>query len=123
MSNLVAVLFNGIAQFEYNRDKSLTPTQELYLDKMDQKMDGGILLGETSVENPDLTQRTQYVAANLASAIISNDEATCSALCSYLAIRLQDLKQVKIDEKNGEVSIELVFDEDYKKQVSVKFLH
>jgi len=123
MSNLVAVLYNGIAQFEYDRDKSLTPTQELYLDKMDQKMDNGIYLGEASIENPDLGERTQYVAANLANAIISNDEATCSALCSYLAIRLDELKQVKIDEKNGEVSIEFVFDQDYKKQIPVNFIH
>ena len=123
MSTLVAVLFNGIAQFEYDRERSLAPQQALYLDKMDEKMDEGILMDETFIENPDIGKRSQYVAANLASAIIRNDEATCSALCSYLAMRLPDLKQVKIDENNGEVSIELVFDEDYKKQVPVNLIH
>ncbi|MFV2058876.1 MAG: hypothetical protein ACC707_20640 [Thiohalomonadales bacterium] len=123
MSNLVAVLFNGIAQFEFDRERSLTPQQSLYLTKMDSKMDEGIQMDSSFITKPDINNRTQYVAANLANAIIHNDEATCSALCSYLAVRLPELKQVKIDEKDGEISIELVFDEDYQKQVPVTFLH
>lgn len=133
MDNIMAVTLNGVAQLEYNRNKSLPPHQELYLDKMDQKMDDGILVGETTIANPDLNQRAQFVAGNLAHAILSDNEAMCSALTAYLASRLPDLKQVKItnnqpendsaDEASGAVSIELVFDEEYQKQVAVKFLH
>lgn len=123
MSNIMAVLLNGIAQLEYDRDKALPPQQELYLDKMDQKMDLGIENGDTFIPDPDLNQRAQFVAGNLAHAILSDQEATAAALCSYLANRLPELKQVKITQSgddNSELSIELVFDEEYQKQISVQ---
>ncbi len=133
MDNIMAVTLNGIAQLEYDRNKDLPPQQVLYLDNMDEKMDEGIFVGETTIPNPDLNQRAQFVAGNLAHAIISDNEAMCSALTAYLALRLPELHQVKIvnhsagDGSDGEqasdISIELVFDEMYQKQVEVKFLH
>ena len=42
-----------------------------------------------------------------------------AALCSWLANRLPDLKQVKMNESDDQVSIDLVFDEDYGKQAAV----
>lgn len=133
MDNIMAVTLNGIAQLEYNRDTELPPQQALYLDKMDQKMDEGIFVGEATISNPDLNQRAQFVAGNLAHAILSDNEAMCAALTAYLAIRLPDLHQVKItnnasggdsgDGQSEAISIELVFDEAYQKQVEVKFLH
>lgn len=133
MDNLMAVTLNGVAQLEYNRNQALPPQQELYLDKMDQKMDDGIQVGDDFISNPDLNQRTQFVAGNLAHAILSDDEAMCAALTAYLASRLPELKQVKItnnstdntpgDGQANAVSIELVFDEAYQKQVAVQFLH
>lgn len=123
MHNMMAVILNGVAQLEYDRDKPLPPHQELYLDKMDQQMDEGIQLGDELVPQPDLGQRAQFVAGNLAHAILNDQESAASALCTYLANRLPDLKQVKIDNSSGDIAIELVFDEDYKKQVPVQFLH
>jgi hypothetical protein len=133
MDNIMAVTLNGIAQLEYNRNTALPPQQELYLDKMDQKMDEGIFVGEATIPNPDLNQRAQFVAGNLAHAILNNDEAMCAALTAYLAIRLPELHQVKItnqtpsdntaSESSDAISIELVFDEVFQKQVEVKFLH
>ena len=131
MENLLAVILNGVAQLEYDRNKQLPPQQELYLDKMDAKMDEGILVGDTKVSDPDINQRAQFVAGNLAHAILSDNEAMCSALTAYLAIRLPDLKQVKItnpqseagDGQTSAVSIDLVFDEVYQKQVPVQFFH
>ena len=131
MENILAIILNDVAQLEYDRNKSLPPQQELYLDKMDAKMDEGILVGETKVSNPDINQRAQFVAGNLAHAILSDNEAMCSALTAYLALRLPDLKQVKItsaqtDSNDGQgsaVSIDLVFDEVYQKQVPVQFFH
>lgn len=119
----MAVLFNNIAQLEYDRNKPLPPQQELYLDKMDEQMEKGIQVGNTTVTNPDINQRAQFVAGNLAHAILNNQESAAAALCSYLAIRLPDLKQVKIiqqTDNNNEISIELVFDEEYQKQISVQ---
>jgi hypothetical protein len=123
MSNIMAVLLNGVAQLEYDRDKPLPDHQELYLDKMDTKMDEGILIGDTQVKNPDINQRAQFVAANLVHAIKNDQEPVAASMCTYLANRLPDLKQVRIDDSNEEVTINLVFDEEYKKQVAVQFTH
>lgn len=121
MSNILAVLLNGIAQLEYDREKSLPPHQAAYLDKMDTKMDAGILAGDAIIESPDLHQRARFIAANLLSAMKANDEEMAAALCTWLANRLPDLKQVKIDEHDDRVSIDLVFDEAYGKQTAVSF--
>ena len=123
MSNIMAVLLNGIAQLEYDRDTLLPDHQAVYLDKMDAKMDEGIYLGDRTIKQPDLNQRTQFAAANLAHAINTNDESIAAAMCSYLAIRLPELKQICIEDKEGEFFIELIFDEAYKKQVAVEFTH
>jgi hypothetical protein len=121
MSNMLAVLLNGIAQLEYDRDKALPPHQAAYLDKMDSKMDAGILADNARIENPDINQRARFIAANLVSAMKSNDEEMSAALCTWLANRLPDLKQVKIDEDGDRISIDLVFDEEYSRQTSVSF--
>jgi hypothetical protein len=121
MSNLLAVLLNGIAQLEYDRDKPLPPHQAAYLDKMDTKMDAGISVGNDTIESPDINQRAQFIAANLLSAMKSNDEEMSAALCTWLANRLPDLKQIKMNEDGDRVSIDLVFDEAYGKQTAVTF--
>ncbi|HUT40314.1 MAG TPA: hypothetical protein VM011_03160 [Gammaproteobacteria bacterium] len=121
MTNIMGVLLNGIAQLEYDRDKLLPEHQLAYLDRMDAKMDSGILIGNETVHNPDLNQRTQFAAANLVHALQTADEATAAAMCSYLAIRLPDLKQVRIEDDNDNVTVEFVFDESYRKQVVVDF--
>jgi hypothetical protein len=137
MSNILAVLLNGVAQLEYNREQQLPPHQELYLEKMDTQMDAGIQVGDSIIPNPDINQRAQFVAGNLADAILNDQESAAAALCSYLAKILPDLKQMKITQStsegdtNGdanvndksEISIELVFDEQYQQQVPVQFLH
>lgn len=119
--NMLAVLLNGIAQLEYDRDKPLPPHHAAYLDSMDEKMDTGIMIGNETVSNPDINQRAQFVAGNLLAAMKSNNEEMSAALCTWLANRLPDLKQVKMTEDGDRVSIDLVFDEDYQKQTAVSF--
>lgn len=116
----MGVLLNGIAQLEYDRNKPLPDHQAAYLQKMDRKMDEeGIDLAGEHILAPDLQQRTQFVAANLATAITHNNEAVAAAMCSYLADRLPDLRQVKIEEQGDECRINLVFDEEYRQQVAI----
>ncbi len=121
MSNMMGVFLDGIAQLEYNRDQLLPDHQAAYLDKMDSKMNEGIVVGSEKVENPDLNQRAQFAAANLLHALNTDDESMAAAMCSYLAIRLPELKQVRFESVDGEVSIELIYDEEYRKQVAVDF--
>jgi len=121
MNNVMAVLLNGIAQLEYDRGKPLPAGQAASLDRMDATMDAGIRLGTELVREPDRDQRARFVAANLVHALKTNDESLAAATCSYLALRLPELKQVRIEESGEEVSIELVFDQEYRGQVAVPF--
>ena len=118
----MAVLINDIAQLEYDRDKALTDYQAAYLDSMDKKMDEeGISIDGVQVDKPDANQKIQFVTANLLNAMKSSDEGMSSALCTYVATRLPDLKQIKIKDDNNEITIDLVFDEHYKGQAQVSF--
>ena len=122
MSNIMAVLLDGIAQLEYDRDRPLPVHKAAYLDKMDARMDDGILIGDETLASPDINQRAQFVAGNLVHAFNTGDEQLAGAMCSWLAIRLPELKQVRIrTDEAGEVAIELVFDEEYRRQVAVDF--
>lgn len=122
MANIVAVLLDGVAQLEFDREQALPDHQAEYLDKMDKKMDQGIFIDGETINEPTLSQRAQFVAGNLASALLEQNHPVAMAMCSYLATRLEDLKQVKIKTEQ-DISIELVFDEEYQKQVAVKFFH
>jgi len=121
MSELMAVLLNGIAQLEYDRDEDLPIFHAAYLRKMDKKMDQGITLGTQQIDNPDKDQRAQFVAENLYAAMKQNNLTLSQACTTYLAETMTELKQVKFDDREGEVEIDLVFDEAYIKQQTVSF--
>jgi len=117
--NMMQVLLNGQPQVEYDRSKSLPEQQMEYLDKMDQEMDSGFKLENEQVDEPDLLQRAQFVAGYLAQALIGDNEQMIAASCSWLAQRLPDLKQVKIDHDDERIGIDLVFNEERINQVKV----
>lgn len=123
MSDIMVVLFNGEALFEYDRTKPLAENQRQYLDRMDQQMDAGITLGSESIENPDQQQRAQFVAFTLVRSIQEDNEAVIAAMNSYLAVRYPDLKQVKADadQESKKVMFDLIFDQEHKNQVKVSF--
>ncbi len=123
MSDIFAVLLNDVAQLEYDRNKPLTEYQTRYLESMDEKMDNGIEIGGETIVQPDFNQKTRFVAANLLHSLQSGDEGMTSALCTWLATRHPDLKQLKYDDRgnDGNVAIELVYDEEYSPQVAVSF--
>ena len=113
------VIVNGESQIEYDRNKSLPEKQLEYLEKMDQEMDSGFELAGEQVEKPDLLQRAQFVAGYLAQAIFGENDQMIAASCSWIAVRLPDLKQVKILQDDDQISIDLVFDEERVNQVKV----
>lgn len=123
MSSTMVVIVNGEALLEYDREKALTEKQQQYLERMDQKMDAGIVLGNESISSPDQKQKAQFVAFTLLTAINKDDEATIAAMCSYLADRYDELKQVKadIDAKTGKIMFDLIFDREHMNQVRVSF--
>ena len=117
----MGVLLDGVAQLEYDREKLLPDHQAAYLDKMDEKMAEGIGIGDEEIRNPDVNQRAQFVVGNLVHALKTDNEQVAGAMCSYLALRMPDLKQIKITDNDGEVSIEFDFENEYSNQVAVEF--
>lgn len=121
MSHLMAVLLDGIAQIEYDRRKPLSSRQSVYLDRMDVQMERGIEMDGRVIERPEIMERARFIASNLVQAIKTNNEALAAAMTTYLAVRMDDLKQVKIRDDDSGTAIEFVFDEDYVKQFPVQF--
>ena len=119
MSKLV-VVFNGQSVVEYDRNISLPGQQREYLDRMDESMDNGIDLNGEYIAEPDAQQRAKFVAMQLVHALIDSKDPMIAAMCAYLASRLPTLQQVKAEEQDEHISLELVFTEDTS-QVPVTF--
>ena len=118
MSGIFVVLVNGEKQIEYDRAKPLPAKQMEFLDKMDLQMTQGIVLNGVTLADPDPVQRAQFVSMQFIAALIDSNDQLIAATCAYLANRLPDLKQLKVDEN---FNFDLVFDEEYKNQVQVAF--
>lgn len=112
MEDLLVIYINGESTLEYDRRKRLPGHQRAYLDKMDEKMDAGIELNQAHLAAPDTMQRAQYVAMHLVNALQNQSDAMAAAMCTYLATRLPDLKQVRAQVQGDEISAELVFEDE-----------
>lgn len=115
MSDFFAVLLDDVVQLEFDRAATLPAPQLAYLDDMDQRMDGGIELEGERVAAPDASARTRFVAANMASALASGDDKVAVAMCTWLAVRQPELKQVKIASGEFGLTIDLDYETPYEK--------
>lgn len=115
----LAVTLNGDHVLLYDRSQALPEHQQEYIYKMERDMDRGIRLDGTLVVNPDPLQRAQFVAGHLVLALKQNRDAHAAAACSYLAVRIPSLKQVRADDTPAGTKIELVFDQGYQMSVAV----
>lgn len=121
MSSIFAVLVNNVPELEFDRSKELPEKQQYFLDVMDKELGKQIVMGDEVIDNPDLHQRAQFVAINLINALKSGEDSLAAAMCSYLALRVPGLKKLDVKDQDGQVVIDLVFDEEYVKQVNVEF--
>lgn len=119
MSNILAVHMNGTSVVEYDRDKPLAEQQQAYLERMDNKMDLGITLNEEFIISPDPLQRARFVASQMVQALVVDNEQLIAATCAWLALRVNELKQVRVTDSEGTYTIDLVFDESRMNQVQV----
>lgn len=120
MADQLVILINGDSQLQYDRDKPLSDSQRQFLDKMDTELKQGITINHQHIERPELPQRAQFVALNLIQSILNNEEQKAAAMCAYLAVFLPDLKQVKAEQNNEGIFVDLVFDQDYVMEVKVQ---
>jgi hypothetical protein len=121
-STLLVVQVNGTPMLEYDRTKVLSDVQKKSLSLMEEKLSQGLTLGNEYVSNPSLEQRIEFVAGNLISATLNDEEVLAAASCAYIAHALPKLKQIKALENNGEVSIELIFDREYQPEEKLNFV-
>ena len=120
--DVLVILLNGTPMLEYDRGQALSDRQRESLQRMEAKLDQGILLGERFVTRPERQQRVEYMAANLVAALLEGKDVAAAASCAYLAMALPELKQVRALEKEGNVAIELVFDREYRKEEKLSFV-
>lgn len=122
MGDIVAVTVNGDLTLRYERSRALAPRQREYLDRMDERMTRGVELEGKMITNPDRLQRAQFVAMELLSAMTAEDEPRVAAMLSYLAERLADLEQIKVELRDDEATVDLVFDQSYVPQQVIRFV-
>jgi hypothetical protein len=119
MSDILTIYYNGEAVLQYDRNKPLTVRQIDSLERMDDKMALGIMLGNEFVIDPDPLQCARFVASQLGQALQSDSEQVIAATCAWLAVRAPDLKQVRMTEEADGLVIDLVVDESRANQVPV----
>lgn len=121
-NDTLTIVLDGASQLEYRRGTELPAVQLAYLDKLDRDMDSGIQLGGRRIEEPNALQRAQFVAQHLLQAVQDGNEPMAAAGCAYLALRIPDLKQVRATTRAGLLSVDLVFDKAYSKEIKIEFI-
>ncbi|CAA6818319.1 MAG: Unknown protein [uncultured Thiotrichaceae bacterium] len=113
-SGKIHVVINDAPILEFDRSKPVPGQQRRYLDNMDSRMENGIQLNGDFIATPDASQRSQFVASSMVNALFAENYSLAIAMCTWLAERIPDLKQVQvIGDVEGEMRINLVFDRDY----------
>lgn len=119
------IVVNGSPILEFDRSKPVPGQQRRYLENMDARMNAGIHLDGQFLTNPDPVQRSHFVANSLVNALFQENYSLAMALCTWLALRIPDLQQVKaIGDIETDMGIELIFDRDYQKsqtEQTIKF--
>ena len=117
MSDKVGFLLEGQEVLTYDRSQVLPDKQREYLDIIDARMNEGFVLSDQKVDNPNLQQKTQFVALNLVQALLKEDDNTAIIMFTYLVNRMPELKQAKAktktktSESGDQIGVEFVFDE------------
>jgi len=115
MDDILGILVDGQAQYEFDRDKPLPEGHSLRLEQMDRKMDAGIEAHGEFIAHPDQEMRTRFVATGLANALAQGNENLAMAMITWLGVRRPDLKQVKINPGELGMKVDLDYENAYQK--------
>lgn len=121
MNSRLVVVLNGASQLEYDRTRTLPEAQQEALTRMDERMSGGIEVDGQWVTDPDALQRARFVAGQLMQALNAGNEQLAAATCTYLAERIPELQQVRIDNSDQGMHFDLVFDKPFMKETPLEF--
>lgn len=108
---MLSIYINGKKVLDYDKNARLPGKQRQFIDSMDLDMDEGIDINGEIISSPDKMQRANYVAMNLLYGIEHNSEGMIGATCGYLANRVPELKEIRSIEDNGEITMNLIFNE------------
>lgn len=108
MSKYLTIFINDQSVFEYECEKSIEDKQRAFLDKMDSDMGRGIKIHGVLIAEPDNDQRARFVAMNLIKALQQDNEAIIAASCAYLASRRPELLEIRANDGDAGVVIDLV---------------
>lgn len=118
----LTVVLDGESQLEYDRAATLAEDQFRYLERMDERMDQGIELDGGTLGAPDPLQRARFVAQQLMQAVQEGNEGLAAATCTWLAVRVPELRQVRAVRRDDGLAIDLVFDRDYAPELKLNFV-
>ena len=106
MQEKLIIVINNIPEVEYDRNKSLTGDQLDSLERMDEKMRTGIPINNEMIGNPDTKQRAHFVASQLMNALQTENNAAIASCTAYLATRLPNVRQVRINSRENGLEID-----------------
>lgn len=114
----LTVFFNDDLVLKFDRNNKISNEQTEYLNNMDRRLDDGIHQ-DNGIETPyNPFQKAQLVANSMLNSIIKKDLNQANAMCTYLATRITDLKQINCvghDDKDG-IKIEFIYDREAPQQ-------
>jgi len=110
MSKLLKIIFNDEVALQYDRTTRLPGKRRQFINMMDHDMNEGILIGGDLIEYPNQNQRAKYVAMNLIDGLYKKDDVLISVTCAYLGNRVPELKEIKANECNDGISMELIYE-------------
>ncbi|MDG1249863.1 MAG: hypothetical protein P8O75_04450 [Gammaproteobacteria bacterium] len=118
----LAIVINGEKIVEYQRDRALASKHAQDLDTMDAKLAHGIELADSQISQPNLQDKSTFVAQLLINALLHESDAHAAISCAWLATRCPDLKQVQAEQKEERLTIRLIYDKEYVVASSLKFV-
>ena len=107
---MLRLVVNGEAVLEYQPQTRLPGHVRDFLARMDADMDDGFSLAGQVVEQPDDMQRVHFVAMQLFQSFMRENERLRAASCAWLCQRVPELREVKVEDSEEAVSLELVMD-------------
>lgn len=110
MAKKLYVSLNGKKIIEYERDKRLPGHQRLFLNKMDDDMSRGFVLGGEMIEHPDENDRMNYIAMKLVQGIVADNKGLVTAMCAYISNRYSAVREIQAWEEGDQVAITFTFE-------------
>jgi len=107
---MLQLVVNGETVVEYEPQARLPGHIRDFLARMDADMDDGFSLAGQVVEQPDDLQRVHFVAIQLFQSFMRENHRLRAASCAWLCQRMPQLREVKVEDSEEEISLELIMD-------------